>query len=265
MRLDKAKIKKSFSRQAACYDQFASFQREIAQDLLTYLPLEDTFCGRILDLGTGTGYVAQRLAHFFPQAALYGCDIAHGMSKAAQRRLKGYFRPVYMVTADAEELACKTCSLELVVSNLTCQWLGDLGKGFRECYRALRPGGRLQFSILGEESLKELRESLYQAIPSARGYAHLFPPSSSVEQCLLEAGFGQLQLEMKFYYRYYNGVRELLLALKRLGAGCASALRPRGLASRSALLQLSRYYEKTYRRNGRIIATYQVIFAQATK
>ncbi len=106
---------------------------------------------RVLDVGSGTGYLLRQLAARAPDAVeLVGVDAAAPMVRVAQQ-----------VTADprirfqpgtAERLPGPDGAFDLVVSTTSFDHWANQEAGLRECARVTAPGGRLvlvdQFSPL---------------------------------------------------------------------------------------------------------------------
>lgn len=97
---------------------------------------------RILDVGTGTGFLALLLAELGHEVT--GIDLSDGMmeqgrKKAAARKLAVTFR-----TGDAETLPAEMESSFDVVINRHLLWtLLEPQKALQEWYRVLKPGGRV--------------------------------------------------------------------------------------------------------------------------
>ena len=76
--MEKKRICEAFGRAAAAYDSLALFQRRVCERMLCLLPewLPHGFSPEnILDGGCGTGFGAQCLRSFWPDARLTGCDL----------------------------------------------------------------------------------------------------------------------------------------------------------------------------------------------
>jgi malonyl-CoA O-methyltransferase len=266
--LDKARIKASFSRRAGSYDKAAGLQREVGLRLISRIRL-NRHPVRILDIGMGTGFLARRLCRRHRSLSIFGCDIAHGMNLYARRRLGQSPRPIYPLTADAEQLCYKDGQIDLIISNLSYQWLNHIDQGLSEARRVLKPGGKLIFTTLGDKTLQELRSCFHQAYRGVKGedpgYTHRFISQAELLRLMNEAGFCGVEIESRLYQRWYQGVNELLNTLKQLGATNASADKPQGLASKAVIQRLQQLYRQKYAADGRISASYEVLFASGRK
>jgi ubiquinone/menaquinone biosynthesis C-methylase UbiE len=96
---------------------------------------------RALDLGTGTGVVANALAERYPEAAVVGIDLSPGMIEEARRQLQpGLAARVSFEVGDASALACPDGDFDLVV-------LSNMIPFYDELARVVAPGGTLVFSF----------------------------------------------------------------------------------------------------------------------
>lgn len=103
-----------------------------------------TSARRILDLGTGTGETARRVAALHPSAQFVGIDASENMLAHARRIL-----PAADLRVARLEDPLPPGPFDLVVSALTVHHLDGAGKAnlFRRVESALRPGGRF---VLGD-------------------------------------------------------------------------------------------------------------------
>jgi malonyl-CoA O-methyltransferase len=168
--------------------------------------------------------------------------------------------PSNLVCADVERLPFKRDSLDLVWSNLTLQWVGDLEASFREVHRVLRPGGLFAFSTFGPDTLKELR----QAFAGLDGFGHVnrFTDMHDIGDMLVHAGFAHPVMEMEYLTLTYADLKSLLRELKAIGADTVLEGRRPGLMGRRLWQQVNENYERL-RRDGRLPATFEVVYGHA--
>jgi ubiquinone/menaquinone biosynthesis C-methylase UbiE len=95
--------------------------------------------GTILDLGSGTGYLAIEIARKSPGLQVYGIDLSRQMVKIARRRAKDVDN-VRFVFGNAAKLPFKDNSIDLVVSTGASHHWKTPRLVFDECYRVLKTG-----------------------------------------------------------------------------------------------------------------------------
>lgn len=265
--IDKREVRRAFSRAAADYDAAAVLQREVCTRMLARLDYVKLQPGRVLDVGSGTGWGTRQLGERYKQAEIVALDIAIGMLQNA-RGHSGWWQKLFggtkqgYVCADVEALPLAANSVELVWSNLALQWCNDLPHAFTELHRVLKVDGLLMFSTFGPDTLKELR----QAFRGVDGHNHLnrFADMHDVGDMLAHSGFAEPVMDMECLTLTYDDVRGVLHDLKRIGAHNATAGRGQGLMGKHAWAHLLDNYEKL-RRDGKLPATYEVVYGHAWK
>ncbi|MGH8990765.1 MAG: methyltransferase domain-containing protein [Acidimicrobiia bacterium] len=97
---------------------------------------------RVLDIGTGPGFVAVEMADVVgPAGAVLAIDTAEGMLALAARRLAD--RPWVVVQAgDATKLPAEDATFDAAVSVQVYEFIADVAVPVGEMTRVLRPGGR---------------------------------------------------------------------------------------------------------------------------
>ncbi len=257
--IDKVRARRSFDRAAPGYDAVAVLQREIGTRLLERLDYVRLAPKTILDLGCGTGQLIAPLQRRYPKARVVALDFAPAMLGLARRR-GGWFNRPWCLCADAEALPLADGCVDLIVSNATLQWCNDLDATFRDWQRVLSPGGLLMFTSFGPDTLRELRAAWAQV----DGYAHVSPFADlhDLGDGLVRARFADPVMDAERLTLTYPGARDLMRDLKVLGAHNAAAERPRGLTGPRRLAAVEAAYE-SHRREGRLPATYEVVYGHA--
>ncbi|MHB9100473.1 MAG: malonyl-ACP O-methyltransferase BioC [Sulfuricella sp.] len=266
--LDKRRVRRSFDRAAATYDQVAVLQREICDRMaerLQYIKYEPK---RILDAGSGTGYGSRQLRERYAKARVIELDIAPAMLRASRghqpawKRLLPFMAGEERVCGDIESLPLRAGSVGMIWSNLALQWSNDLDATFGGMWRVLESGGLLMFSTFGPDTLKELR----QAFGALDSHVHInrFPDMHDVGDALMGAGFAAPVMDMETLTLTYADLTGLMRDLKALGAHNANQGRRRGLLGKTAWQRLQQNYE-ALRRNGKLPATYEVVYGHAWK
>ncbi|MGB8517060.1 MAG: malonyl-ACP O-methyltransferase BioC, partial [Gallionella sp.] len=215
----------------------------------------------------GTGWGTRQLVAKYPSAQMIALDIAIGMLRAA-RGTSNWWQKIFsnqqaaMVCADVEALPIASSSLDMVWSNLAVQWCNDLPATLVDLHRVLKVEGLLMFSTFGPDTLKELR----QAFHGVDGHNHLnrFADMHDIGDMLSHGGFAEPVMDMEYLTLTYDDVRSVLHDLKAIGANNATAGRGQGLMGKHAWKMLVENYE-TLRRDGKLPATYEVIYGHAWK
>jgi len=263
--IDRQRVRSSFHARAGDYDRHAVVQKRVLERFADILPAGSGIA-RVLDIGSGTGVLLQKLAARYPMARLTGLDLALGMAITARERLMATGR-VDFVTADAEALPVGDACLDLVVSTSTLQWLESLEQAFGEVRRVLGPGGRFCFALFGEQTLFELRASYRAAVTAVGGGAvdrtQRFSSIADVSSALRTAGLAQEYLVSELEIETHPDVAHLVRAIRSIGAGNAVQTTGRGLAERRVMLAMMDHYQREYAVKGAIPATYEVIYGVA--
>jgi malonyl-CoA O-methyltransferase len=257
--IDKQRVRASFERVAAHYDEVAVLQQEVGRRLLERLDLVRLEPKRVLDLGAGTGYCTIPLMRRYKGATVIALDIAHAMLVRARQRAPR-FRKLRCVCADIEALPFATRSADIVLSNLTLQWCDDLEHTFREIGRVLKPGGMLMFTTFGPDTLKELRASWQQV--DDYNHVNAFIDMHDIGDAMVRARLAEPVMDVEHMTITYRDLSGLMRDLKMLGAHNMTAGRPRGLTGKRRLQALREAYE-LYRRDGVVPASHEVVYGHA--
>ena len=256
--LDTFRVRRSFDRAAAGYDDNAVLHAEVRDKLLARLDLMALAPRVVVDAGAGTGHACRALKRRYPNALVVAVDLSPRMLSAAARQ-QSWLRPFARVCADAERLPFADTSVDLILSNLMLQWCNP-DAVFAEFRRVLAPRGLVSFTTLGPDTLRELR-SAWTAVDS-RTHVNQFIDMHDIGDALVRGGFASPVLDVERYTLTYTDVRRVGEDLKATGATNATHGRPRGLTGRRGFAALLAAYE-AFRQEGRLPATYEVVFGHA--
>lgn len=103
---------------------------------------------RILDLCSGTGFVAFKLAERFPQSFVVGLDVSKGMTSQAMKKNKS--KNVNFVICPAEYIPFKENTFDFIVSNLGVSHASDIGHVLRLSFEVLKKNGKIIYSAVFE-------------------------------------------------------------------------------------------------------------------
>lgn len=262
--MDHKRVRRHFSTRASSYDRHATVQKEVVGKLATLLDATGCPVGPVLEVGSGTGMLSERLMAVWPGIHPLLSDLAHDMNKVARERLG----KLTAVDADCRALPFKSETFDLVCSSSVYQWIEELSLAFAESARVLTPGGRFAFALFGRGTLWELQESYRYAnrqIGREPLHLHVFPDPDHIRQALEEAGFRDITLHLEDRIEYHAEVADLLRGIKGIGAANASPLRPSGLASKRIMQGMMARYLHRFGEEQGIPATYKVIYVVTRK
>ena len=258
-RLDRAAVRTAFDRASASYDEAAVLQARVREQLLERLELVNVEPDVVLDVGCGTGQALPALIKRYPGARVLAVDLAEGMLHRARAQRRWWRRPA-VLCADAATLPLPDGSVDLLFSNLMLQWCNDLDAVFHEFRRVLKPRGLVTFTTFGPDTLTELRAA-WRAVD---GDVHVnrFLDMHDVGDAMVRAGLAEPVMDLDYFCLTYPRVLDLMRDLKAIGAHNVAAGRRRGLTGRGRLRAVTEAYEQ-HRRDGRLPATWEVVYGQA--
>jgi trans-aconitate methyltransferase len=135
------------------YERSSSAQRLWAAELLEKIEIEGD--ERVLDIGSGDGWITANIADIVPEGSVLGIDSSEGMVSFAKEKFATGDHPnLSFQLGDARSLDFDG-EFDLVVSFAALHWVGDHRPVLRGIRRALKPGGRtfLQFGGRGNAAL----------------------------------------------------------------------------------------------------------------
>ncbi len=212
-------MRRAFSLAAQSYDAAAVLARETGLRLAERLDLVRIAPARLADIGCATGDGLRQLQRRYPAALPLAVDSAAAMLAQVKaraslpQRLLG--RAPCPINADVRALPLASGSLGLAWSNLMLHWLDEPLPAFRELNRVLEVGGLLMFSMLGPDTLKELRAACADAGVAAP--LRNFRDMHDVGDALLAAGFADPVMDMEMVTLTYRTARGLLADQRHLG------------------------------------------------
>jgi len=173
---------------------------------------------RILDVGPGTGFplieLAQRLGK---DGEAFGIDPWSAALKRIDLKIKNFrLKNIILVNGAIEDPPFPDNYFDLIVSNNGLNNVDNIDKALNECYRMLKPGGKLQFTynlpgtmiefysvfeqVLKKEKIREGSNKLKQHIFEKR------KPLEFVFDLLIKNDFKLSELTTdEFKYRFVDG------------------------------------------------------------
>ena len=229
-----------------------------------------------LDLGCHTGQLARALKGRGSIGTLVQCDLGPAMAMEAAEATAladagASAEPRALAEAATLALACDEemlpfgeGSFDLVMSNLTLHWVNDLSGALVQVCRALKPDGLFLASMLGGETLNELRRALAEAeIGEEDGLSPRVSPMADVRDAgglLQRAGFALPVADSDTLTVIYPEPMKLMADLRGMGEANALIESRKGFTRRQTLAAAAaRYRELFADEKGHVPATFQVI------
>ena len=257
---DVQKVAQAFSQAAETYDDVAGLQRIAAGQLLKKSQLSHQ--GKVLDIGSGTGYVSAQLAVLEAVTAVTGLDIAEGMLAYAQARHPN--KKLSWQLGDAQKLPHALLngakSYDLVISSLSIQWCKDLDAVFAGVAQCLAEGGVFHCATLGPQTLHQLKWAWSQV----DDYQHVneFVALETLRH-MLDQHFAEVTIECESIELKYPSVQKLTRDLKQLGASNHNAQAAQGLMGVGRLRKMVEAYECLRDEQGQLPVTYETYYIKA--
>ncbi len=151
----------------------------------------------VLDLGSGGGldcFLAS--ARVGPAGRVIGVDMTPEMVGKARRSAKqGAYHNVDFRLGEIEHLPVADATVDVILSNCVVNLSPDKASVFQECFRVLKPGGRLAISdVVAVAPLPERVCCDSAAVCACIGGAALVP---DIERMLRQTGFRAVKVEVK--------------------------------------------------------------------
>jgi NADH dehydrogenase [ubiquinone] 1 alpha subcomplex assembly factor 5 len=208
-----------------------------------------------LDLGAHGGMLADALQGRGGIATLVESDLSFAMARRGQ---------ALRVVADEEFLPFAPASFDLALSCLSLHWVNDLPGTLLQLRHALKPDGLLLVSLLGGDTLYELRRALLEAeAETADGASPRVSPFADVREAgalLQRAGFALPVIDSDTITVSYPDALALMRDLRGMGEANALSERRRGFTRRAVLLRAAECYQAQFAdTQGRIPATFRIV------
>ena len=252
--LNKKRIANSFSNAASTYESASRLQSQTGKKLLAMMP-NQIIPNTIIDLGCGTGCFVKSIQDKNSCSKIIGLDLAEGMLQIAKSQ---YDYADIWLCGDAENIPLADNSVDIIFSNLTFQWCSQTATLAKEITRILKPGGKLLFTTLGENTLHELKAS-WTKVDS---YIHVnkFLDEDIWKIAFVNEGIQFEDFQVCNYSLEYDDLSDLMYELKKLGAHNLNSGQKKSMTSKKNIRNLINAYDQYRDSKGNLPATWQVIF-----
>ncbi len=211
----KNKINSNFDKAAKSYDNVANIQKICAKNLInkltTYFYQSQANIARILDVGTGTGYIPEMLTKTYPNSCYDLNDISSNMLIIAKSKLTNLNIQYNLILGDIENL--DLAAYNLIISNFALQWVIDLPKILKKLYNK---SDILAFSCLLDGTFVEWTNKFKNL--GSDVYTHQYPKPNILQNFLLSLNPKKHFFATEEYQLYFNNALAFIRYLKDLGA-----------------------------------------------
>lgn len=224
-------VRKNFSKSSHNYDNYAIVQKHMANELMENFA-ENFSELKILEIGSGTGILTEKLIKKFPNSKITLLDISSSMIEIC----KGKFgdRLIYLVE-DAEKFEFKE-KFDLIISNATFQWFNNLEETIINYKKKLNSGGKIFFSTFAQGTYKELNES-FISVSKEYKYSQNFKSEEQLKK------LGKI-IKSECYYEEFPSLLDFLKSIK--GIGAQSSLENKKNISYGIIKKVEKEYLKNY-------------------
>lgn len=249
-------VRRHRDRAARAFAEHAFLIEEVAERLADRLDDVKRTFPLALDLGCHSGELGRTLQGRGGIETLIQGDLSPALAAKAG---------LTALAMDEEFLPFTDGVLDLVMSNLSLHWVNDLPGALVQIRRALKPDGLFLATMLGGETLKELRDVLAQAeIDVEGGLSPRISPFADVRDAgdlMSRAGFALPVMDSDTITVSYPDPFKLMKDLRGMGETNAVLEARKGFTKRTTLMRAAALYQEKYGGDdGRIPATFQVIY-----
>lgn len=267
MNVDKCLVSRRFDRAAATYDQHATVQTQMAQQLMQRLQTIQQPVRSICEIGCGTGYLTTLLTKKYPNAQIVTIDFAPHMIETAKEKVNN--PNVTWIVGDAEEVY-KTIDqqFDLIISNATIQWFTRSLETVSGWFSLLRLNGWFLASTFGEDTFHELTTLFHQVekeLDISTNQHHLTMQDMQYwKQLWAQQGFISVVAQEEKQQITYDNSRCFLQSIKATGANYSES--SLNLSTTRRLLKMvMEQYDQRYQIGSEVYATYHILYLAGQK
>jgi malonyl-CoA O-methyltransferase len=209
MSFDKKIIEYNFSSKVNEYNLNANIQKKVAKKLckifIENIDDKNPQKIKILDLGSGTSFIAKFLLKNLDNCEIYELDLSLKMLDNYQKNLT----KISKICADIENLPFAESSFDAVISSFSLQWIENYEKLFSNLCKILKPRGILAFAIPDNNSFEELKDSPFSI--------NKMPDNQDLSNILIKNQFTKKILINERNYERFSNLIEVLKSFKKIG------------------------------------------------
>ncbi len=245
-------VQQRFNQCAKHYNNDNAIGEEIAKRLTDRLDDLKRPFHTVLDLGAGTGTVANLVQQSQSNCNIVTLDFAHNMLEQS---------PHLNVLANTEgALPFADETFDLVISNFCLPFINDIPKFLHSAGKVLKKDGLFMATTLGLESFREFKKSA-EAVGLTGMRTFPLPDIQSVGAAVQRIGFALPVIDRDVIQVSYPSLQDFYQELKALGATNIHPQRPKGCTPPKKWQAMEEHYLKNYSTaDGEILVTLEVIY-----
>jgi len=206
-------------------------------------------------------FLTYLLKKTYPKANIVAVDIAEGMVKVAKKRIND--ASIEFICGDIESITLNR-KFDLIVSNATFQWFNEPEKTLEMLKTHLNANGSLCFSTFGENTFIELH-SCYRRLQN-NTISYVKPGQTFLSKAELKSMLNdifdcdKLEISEKNYVEEFDSCFSFFESIKKIGANNAQG--SGSIKDSKFIYKVIEQYEKDFKVNNQIQATYHALFAK---
>ncbi|MEQ9327296.1 MAG: methyltransferase domain-containing protein [Rhodospirillales bacterium] len=255
---DRVLLRRRRDRAAGIFREHDFLFRESAERMADRLESVRRKFARVVDIGCHGGELADCLAARGLATPLVQCDLSPALARLASGN------GTAALAADEEMLPFAPGAFDLALSNLSLHWVNDLPGALIQIRNALQPDGLFIGSLLGGETLTELRVALQQAeLDLDGGISPRLSPLADIRDAgglLQRAGFALPVADTERLTVTYENPMKLLADLRGMGETNVVHKRRRAFLKRGTLMAaMERLIRDFTDSSGRVHVTFDIV------
>ncbi len=220
--IDPQRVYRDFQKKLKLDEHVIALSMALNETLLQRLAILNKAPETIVSLIAGPSILTQALRNRYPQATLTEIDYT-------------------LLQVEKKPLPLDVHSVDLVFCPMVLHWCVAPELLLQDIQRILKPGGVCLFSVLGPDTLKELRQALLSL--SAKPYLPTFTDMHHWGDLLHRLKFANPVVDVDYFNVYYNNFEQLMRKLRTQSAIYFSQEVNKGLITPRQWQALEQAYE----------------------
>ncbi len=237
--IDKKIVQKNFSSKAGTYCDLALIQKEAAQKLCDLAKSFIKNDAVILDLGSGTSFIAKNLTSAKNNYKIFEVDISAKMLEQWRERPKN----VSPILADIENLPFeKTETFDVIFASFSLQWIENFDELFKNLSRLLKKNGLLALCLPCSRTFAEIKSASIKS--GCNFYLKNLPSHDLITKNLLKNNFVDKINYTDQIIKTYISATEALREIKRIGANYSAT---KNFVTKNKLQKFNDFFAKEFK------------------